>query len=258
MFRYSIRHLGHAGANLIAALDRDERPKDDTAPKRILSADELRRLIAAIDDTHRLIFEVGVETGGRIGEVLGLTWGSVDFENAAIHFEQQLDRSGELCEQKTSRSRRWVEITPGLAAKLKLAHAAAGTPTNEALVFTTRKGTPHDHRNIGGRVFARAAKAAKLEAVERNGLVVTPAPTFHDLRHSHASALIAQGWDIEEVSARLGHADTAITMRTYTHEFDRARRSSEPRRRLAALYSPADAGELIQLPGRAKQERAGT
>jgi uncharacterized membrane protein len=67
--------------------------------------------------------------------------------------------------------------------------------------------------------------------------VVQPAPTFHDLRHTHASALIAQGWDIEEVSKRLGHANVAITQRTYVHEFDAAGRSQDRRDRLAKLYS---------------------
>jgi Phage integrase family len=63
-----------------------------------------------------------------------------------------------------------------------------------------------------------------------------PAPTFHDLRHSHASALIAQGWDIESVSARLVHADITTTQRIYVHAFDAANRSDERRAKLAALY----------------------
>jgi integrase len=95
-----------------------------------------------------------------------------------------------------------------------------------ALVFVRLTGGGHDHRHIGGRVLARAAERAKLD----------PAPTFHDLRHSHASALIAQGWDIESVSARLGHADITTTQRIYVHAFDVANRSDERRAKLAALY----------------------
>jgi integrase len=63
-----------------------------------------------------------------------------------------------------------------------------------------------------------------------------PAPTFHALRHTHASRLIAEGWDIEEISARLGHSDITTTQRTYVHEFDAARRSTDRRARLARLY----------------------
>jgi integrase len=98
---------------------------------------------------------------------------------------------------------------------------------------------PHDHRNIGGRVLARAVEGSDLGAVERDGQVIEPAPTFHSLRHSHASALIAQGWDIEEVSSRLGHSNTAITQRIYVHQFDAAGRSDDRRQRLSALYHHA-------------------
>jgi hypothetical protein len=51
--------------------------------------------------------------------------------------------------------------------------------------------------------------------VKRDGQVVQYAPTFHSLRHTHASALIADGMDVAEVSARLGHADVETTLRAY-------------------------------------------
>ena len=86
-------------------------------------------------------------------------------------------------------------------------------------------------------MLARAVAAAGLEAVERDGKLVEHAPTFHNLRHSHGSALIAAGWDIEEVSARLGHANVATTMRAYVHEYEASRRSDDRRNRLAVLYS---------------------
>jgi integrase len=118
---------------------------------------------------------------------------------------------------------------------------AAANSAPHALVFTSRAESGHDHRNIGGRVLARAVKRAGLDAVrDRQGAVITPAPTFHDLRHSHASALIAQGWDVAEVSARLGHASVGTTHRIYVHEFDVARRSDDRRQRLTKLYGAAN------------------
>jgi integrase len=95
-----------------------------------------------------------------------------------------------------------------------------------------------------------------LEAVtDHHGAIALPAPTFPDIRHTHASALIAQGWDIEEVSARLGHVDVGTTQRTYVHAFDAARRSSDRRDRLARLYAGAGSpepedGEAIELTTR--------
>ena len=88
-------------------------------------------------------------------------------------------------------------------------------------------------------MLSRAVKRAGLEAIESNGVTVQPAPTMHALRHSHASALIAAGWDIAEVSARVGHSSIATTQRIYVHQFDAARRSDDRRNRLAALYGAA-------------------
>jgi len=44
--------------------------------------------------------------------------------------------------------------------------------------------------------------------------------TFHALRHSHASALIAAGLDVVTVSRRLGHASPALTLSVYSHLFN--------------------------------------
>jgi integrase len=203
-----------------------------------MNADELDRLLRAVDDRHRLIFETAAETGCRLSEVRGVAWENISLENQTIEFTHQLDRKGRRVPLKTKRSRRVLEVTPALVGKLREHKIASARTAPHELVFTTRTGSGHDHRNIGGRVLARAVKRAGLEALrDRDGAIVQPAPTFHDLRHSHASALIAQGWDIEEVSARLGHASVATTQRIYVHAFDAARRSSDRRERLAKLYA---------------------
>jgi integrase len=224
VYTYAARHLGFVGTNPVSLLDRVERPKtDDERPKRVLNSDELGRLLAAIDEPYRLLFELAAETGGRLSEVLGLVWGDVDLVTniETVTFTHQLDREGQRRELKTKRSRRCIEITPRLSSALRVHKLAAPRSGPHDLVFTTRAGTPHDHRNIGGRIMARAVKRAELEAVTRDGQVIEPAPTFHSLRHSHGSALIAAGWDIEEVSARLGHSDVGTTQRAYVHAYHR-------------------------------------
>ena len=177
--------------------------------------------------------------------MLGLTWQDVDLEGETVSFTHQLDRAGKRVPLKTKRSRRCLEITPALASTLRTHKLASGHSGAHDLVFANRVGKGLDHRNVGGRVLARAVELAGLGSVERGGVVVSPAPTFHSLRHSHASALIAAGWDIEEVSARLGHSSVATTQRIYVHEFDAARRSGERRDRLAKLY-PAARQTLIR------------
>ena len=169
-------------------------------------------------------------------------WEEIDFEKQTISITHQLDRAGHRVALKTGRSRRVLEITPALVAALRKEKLASHYSTPHDLVFTTRAGTGHDHRNIAGRVLRRAVQRAALKAVVRNGIVVQPAPTFHSFRHAHASALIAAGWDIEEVSARLGHANVTTTQLIYVHAFDAARRSDDRRNRLADLYADAHSG----------------
>lgn len=237
VFKYAIRHLGVTAPNPVGMLDRVERPStDDEKPKRILNASELDSLVASVDVRHRLIFRLAAETGCRLAEALGLTWQDIDLDRQTISFATQLNRAGELVPLKTARSRRVLEVTPQLVQELRKHKLASEDTEPDSLVFVRRTGQGHDHRNIGGRVLGRAVKTAKLAA---------PSPTFHDLRHSHASALIAAGMDIESVSARLGHADITTTQRIYVHAFDAANRSDERRALLASIY-----GNAMETTGR--------
>jgi integrase len=241
VFTYAARHLGLTAQNPVALLDSVERPNsDDEKSKRVMNGAELNRLLASVDERYRLIFDTTAETGCRLGEVLGLAWENVHLDEQTIEFTHQLDRKAKRVPLKTKRSRRVLEVTPDLIGKLREHKIAAVHTAPQNLVFTTRTESGHDHRNIGGRVLARAVKRAGLDAIEDHDCVVLqPAPTFHDLRHSHASALIAAGWDIEEVSSRLGHSNIATTQRVYVHAFDAAARSDDRRMRLAKLYGAA-------------------
>ncbi len=236
VFDYATRHLAWHGQNPVRQLDKSERPKSDERDKRILSADELHRLLEAVDPLYRLLFQFTAATGCRLGEVLGLRWHGIDLVRGTAHISHQLDRTGAYVELKTKRSRRTIELPPSLVAQLKAHKLASAFSGDHDYVFANRNGRGHDHRNVGGRVLARAVRKAGLHAVEKDGQVVLPAPTFHSLRHSHGSALIAAGWDIEEVSSRLGHRDTSVTARIYVHAYESARRSSARADRLEAMY----------------------
>jgi integrase len=205
-----------------------------------------------VDDEHRLIFAFAAATGARLGEVLGVRWHALDLDSGSVHLSHQLDRRGEYVELKTKRSRRTIELPRSLVSPLRAHKLATPYSGEHDYVFASRAGSGHDHRNIGGRVLARAVKRAGLGAELRDGRAVKHAPTFHSLRHSHGSALIASGWDLEEVSARLGHRDVTVTAKTYVHAYESVRRSAARSARLEALYgSGVEAAE----GGRAQQKR---
>lgn len=181
-----------------------------------------------------LLVEFALATGMRQAEILGLAWGDFDLsDTAAVNVTSQLGRHGgdrdKRVTVKTKRGKRRVVITRDLARKLiahKLLVARSG---DDDLVFTSRVGAPRGHRTVG-RAFA--------QAVERAG--IGEDVTFHFLRHTHGSQLVAAGWDVAAVVVRLG--DTIATVQnTYLHEFDAVRREAQQRDALAAFAADGSA-----------------
>lgn len=64
-------------------------------------------------------------------------------------------------------------------------------------------------------------------------------------RPSAGSALIADGWDVEEVSARLGHRDSGVTHSIYIHAYESAKRSAARAARLEGMYGDAGAAHRV-------------
>lgn len=116
-------------------------------------------------------------------------------------------------EPKSSRSRRTVRMPAVVVTALK-AHrlrqledrlAAGGAWEDSGLVFTTPTGTALDARNVS-RAFRALLVSAQLPPVR-----------FHDLRHTAATLLLAQGVDPRTIMETLGHSQISLTLNTYSH-----------------------------------------
>jgi integrase-like protein len=109
--------------------------------------------------------------------------------------------------------------------------AAGGDWHEENYVFTSRRGTPLDRGNALHRF---------QDILEENGF---PKIRFYDLRHTHASLLIAEGVHPKKIAERLGHSSIKLTMDTYGHLFEGCdRESAESMDRLfGALPTPPPA-----------------
>lgn len=122
---------------------------------------------------------------------------------------------------KTPAADRSVRIGATAVAAL-LAHLQAFPPGPDGLLFTTARGLPVT-RSTAGDLWRSAAATSGLELRPRSG--------WHDLRHFHASLLIAAGLSVRAVADRLGHEDPAETLRTYAHlwpnDEERAVRAAE-------------------------------
>jgi integrase len=107
---------------------------------------------------------------------------------------------------------------PALVRRLEEHRAGSRFTAPDDFVFASQRGTPLHWRNVARRALQPALKDAGL-----------PHLRWHDLRHTFASLLIAQGANIVYVSRQLGHGSTDITLRCYSHLFDRAEHAERTR-----------------------------
>ena len=183
---------------------------------------------------YRCLLELLFTTGLRIGEALGLAVGDLDTKNSVIRVECQLGRDGTRSPLKTEESRRAIDIPPQLMRRL--------------VALTRERGTTATRRRSCSRVVTAAASSGRSpakrskRAVAKAG-ITAPAPTLHDLRHSHASMLIALDVSIVEIQRRLGHRKSDTTLRIYAHEwkYSAARRGQVGRQRPLRIPRAADA-----------------
>jgi hypothetical protein len=179
---------------------------------------QARRLLEAVRG-HRfeVLYRLALSLGLRRGEVCGLRWEDVDFEIATIRITGSIQRYGGKLHRdapKTNASLRSVALPPVLFKMLKEhkgrqdeERAALTDEWKESgLVFTTHKGTALEPHNVV-RHFKTVLKKAELPDTIR----------FHDLRHSCATLLIAQGVHPRVVMEILGHSQISTTMNTYGH-----------------------------------------
>ena len=210
--------------NPIGRLERRERPQVVRREMRILRSEEIDALLRAATPAYRPLLATAIFTGARQSELLGLQWADVDLDGGVVHIRRQLDRSGSYTQPKTPKALREVVLMPSLGAllrehRIRSSHGGATDP-----VFATATGRPMYYRNVTRRGLAAAMTKAGLA---REG---EPRLRFHDLRHSYASLLIAQGLNIVFISRQLGHASPSMTLDVYGGLFDRAehaRRAAE-------------------------------
>jgi len=240
---------GRIPVNPLTQVERGERPRhDDQRPKRILTLEEMQALLEGADsEQYRCLLELMLAAGIRIGEALGLALCDLDRKHSLIRVECQLDRDGQRTPLKTEESQRAIDIPPQLMRRLLALVEERGRLFNPgALVFASRNETGLV-RKVAREALKRAVKAAKL---------APPAPTLHDLRHSHASMLIALDVSVVDVQCRLGHRKPDTTLRVYAHQWkEREARRSEIGQQLGQLFAerkalpaPAPSETRLALP----------
>ena len=183
-----------------------------------LSGGQLAELLHAVIDTpYGAPIYLAAHTGMRRGELVGLQWPDIGFENAVISIKREVvfvPGSGYLVTPpKSAKSRRAIDITSKVVAELR-GHRVAQAEHRLRLgpawkdgdwVFTQPNGA-HLNPNDLTRTFKAVRESLDLPPVR-----------FHDLRHTHASLMLLAGVNLKVVQERLGHASIGITGDTYSH-----------------------------------------
>lgn len=209
-----------------------------------LSSNEFAVLLHFIPAYYKPLIQFLVGTGMRWGEATALTWGDIELDGrtATARIEKAWKKGPDgkplLGTPKSSKSRRTVSLTPELVDML-------GDPKpGDQLVFPG----PVANKNIwygsfSARIWKPAVAAANdAELCVAAGLTpIGKTPNIHDLRHTHASWLIADGAPLTYVQERLGHENITTTIHTYTHLMPNAHAE------MAAIISRRMSNVLPQL-----------
>ncbi len=173
-------------------------PKSNITP---LSAEQASKLLSTADgDRLEALYVLAIGTGMRMGELFALQWSDVDLDSEALTVRQTLvEVKGKLslAEPKTAKSRRRIEL-PVFAVVALWDHrkrALAEGHKATGFVFCNVHGGPLRRSNFTRQQFKPMLKAAELPDIR-----------FHDLRHTAATLLLAEGVHPKIVQERLGHA----------------------------------------------------
>lgn len=204
----------------------DQKEKDE---RRVLTKEETQWFLEeAKRSSYYYLFVIALETGMRIGELCGLKWEDVDFDNSVIYVNHTLAyfiKDGkyvyEMHNTKTKAGKRKIPMTRTAAKILRYQKwnrqrmIAEKTCSEEYrdLVFSTRGNAPANRH-----VVLQSMKGVfkHIQKKHENFEPFTP----HTFRHTFATRALENGMQIKTLSRILGHSRIEITLNLYCHVTD--------------------------------------
>lgn len=199
-----------------------EFPKEAPTELEVYTLEEVSDILKALETEPiniKTLVEIAIFTGMRRGEIVGLKWGDIDFQNQKIFVKRSIYKTkDEKAQEKAPKSKygiRTISI-PEQLCKTLVAYRAQQDKhisflgdawKNLDYVFTEEDGYVMNPQTPT-KQFSRFLKRHGIRHLK-----------FHGLRHTSATLLLANGCDIKTVSTRLGHADIDTT-NIYVHALE--------------------------------------
>jgi len=187
--RFYLDTADHIAALLDAAGQIDADARDDRRFAR-------RALLAAL-----------VFGGLRIGEALDLRWRDVDLAAGRLR----------IVDAKTPAGVRYVPLLPALRDELLSHHMESAYTDPNDVVFANARGHRQLPEHVRNRTLVRAMARANQRLGDEGRALLPEGLTPHSLRHTYISLRLALGDDLAAVAQAVGHVDTSVTHRVYTH-----------------------------------------
>ena len=189
---------------------KDEAAVDET--EKAYTVVELRFILKCLENEPlkwQTFITLLADTGIRRGEACGLYWSDIDFKALTVTVRRNLQytpSAGVYEAAPKNGKARVVDIGADTAALLKRLMLEQASACMSRYCFT-QEGSPEPmHPQTPTRYFRKFGKRYGVEDFHP-----------HKLRHTSASLAITNGADVVSVSERLGHSDTAVTLRMYAH-----------------------------------------
>jgi integrase len=191
------------------------KPWDQSEVAAFLSHDDV------VTDRNRVAFHLAAMSGMRRGELLALRWSDLDMDSGRLSIHRGVVRSGTqglvLGETKNEAGKRTIVLDSQTFAMLR----RHPNQQRQEQMWVAREPRVEDDGYLfpngrGGLRDPDSFSAAFRRLVKKAGLRPT---RFHDLRHAHASHLIAIGKSPLFIQHRLGHSKIEVTLGTYGHLF---------------------------------------
>ena len=241
MFK-AAREMGAISHNPIRGVERPKVPKREM---RSLSPREwmaVRDELAVSNPYNLAVLTTMITTGMRRSELCGLQWRDIDFDRSILHIRRAFHHVGGVstyAEPKTTRSRRAIALDPGTVESLRYVrdHAALVASyygrvlSDDSPVFSVDGSAPYSPDSISG-MWKRVSKKLGIKA------------RLHDLRHTAATLMLANGVPVGDVSDRLGHSTPGFTLTVYRHSVPGAQ--EEAAARLAGALNGAPVKQLVE------------